>query len=113
MPIFPPNIRSPILAWRRLKAQLDETRKRLNEEIRSVVAGIESAFLAAQAKEKELGGKFAEQRSAALQLKDASVEYAILAREVDTNRQLYDSVFQRKKEMGRGGRTADLECLYR
>jgi polysaccharide biosynthesis transport protein len=92
------NLGYPRLA--QLKAQVDETRRRLNEEIRSVVAGIESAFLAAGAKEKELRGKFGEQRSAALQLKDASVEYAILAREVDTNRQLYDSVFQRRKEMG-------------
>ena len=92
------NLGYPRLA--QLKAQVDETRRRLNDEIRTVVAGIESAFLAAGAKEKGLRGKFAEQRSAALQLKDASVEYAILAREVDTNRQLYDSVFQRRKEMG-------------
>jgi polysaccharide biosynthesis transport protein len=41
-----------------------------------------------------------EQKVAALQLKDASVNYAILAREVDTNRQLYDSTLQRMKEMG-------------
>ena len=92
------NLGYPRLA--QVKAQVDETRRRLNEEIRTVVAGIESSFLAAGAKEKELRGKFAEQRSTALQLKDASVEYAILAREVDTNRQLYDSVFQRRKEMG-------------
>ena len=92
------NLGYPRLA--QLKSQVDETRRRLNEEIRTVVAGIESAFLAAGAKEKELRGKFAEQRSAALQLKDASVEYALLARDVATNRQLYDSVFQRRKEMG-------------
>ena len=92
------NLGYPRLA--QAKAQVEETRKRLGEEIRSVVAGIESAYLAAEAREKGLRGKFDEQRSAALQLKDASVEYAILAREVDTNRQLYDSVFQRMKEMG-------------
>ena len=83
-----------------VKAQVEETRKRLRDEIQSVVAGIEAAYLAAEAREKSLRGKMAEQRNAALQLKDASVEYAILAREVDTNRQLYDSVFQRRKEMG-------------
>ena len=92
------NLGYPRLA--QLKAQVEETRRRLNDEIRTVVAGIESAFLAVGAKEKALRGKFAEQRSAALQLKDAAVEYGILAREVDTNRQLYDSVFQRRKEMG-------------
>ena len=92
------NLGYPRLA--QLKAQVDETRRRLDEEIRSVVAGIESAFLAAGAREKGFREKFGEQRSAALQLKDASVEYAILAREVDTNRQLYNSIFQRMKEMG-------------
>ena len=49
------NLGYPRLA--QVKAQLDETRRRLNEEIRSVVGGIESAFLAAGAKEKELRGE--------------------------------------------------------
>jgi polysaccharide biosynthesis transport protein len=91
------NIGYPRMA--QLKAQIDETRRRLNEEIRSVVAGIDSAFLAAGAKEKQLRAKFGEQRNAALQLKDASVEYAILAREVDTNRKLYENLFQRRQEI--------------
>jgi succinoglycan biosynthesis transport protein ExoP len=91
------NIGYPRLA--QLKAQIDEIRRRLNEEIRIVVAGIESAFLAAGTKEKQLGAKFGEQRSAAMQLKDASVEYGILAREVDTNRKLYENVFQRRQEI--------------
>ena len=41
-----------------------------------------------------------EQKATTFGLKDASVGYAMLAREVDTNRQLYDSVLQRMKEMG-------------
>ena len=92
------NLGYPRLA--QLKAQLEETRKRLRDEIQSVVAGIESAYLAAEAKERGLREKMTEQRKAALQLKDASVEYAILAREVDTNNQLYNSILQRMREMG-------------
>jgi capsular exopolysaccharide synthesis family protein len=41
-----------------------------------------------------------EQRTMALGLKDAAVEYGILAREADANLQLYNSVLQRMKEMG-------------
>jgi capsular exopolysaccharide synthesis family protein len=82
-----------------VKAQLDQTRKRLRDEIQSVVGGIESAYLAADAKDKGLRQKMTEQRNAALQLKDASVEYAILAREVETNNQLYNSILQRTNEM--------------
>lgn len=83
-----------------LKAQLDETRNRLNVEIQKAVDGIESLHLTAAAKEQELRQKMVEQKNAALNLKNASVEFAILSREVDTNRQLYDSVLQRIKEIG-------------
>ena len=81
-----------------LKAQVKETQGRLEQEIQKVVRGIESAYLAAEAREKKLTATVEKQKNAALSLKDASVEYAILAREVDTNRQLYDSVLQRMKE---------------
>jgi capsular exopolysaccharide synthesis family protein len=83
-----------------LKAQLGETQRRLNKEIQKVVASIQSAYLAAKANEEGLREKMEQQKTATLSLKDASVNYAILAREVDTNRQLYDSVLQRMKEMG-------------
>jgi len=83
-----------------LKVQVEETQRRLEQEIRKVVKGIESAYLAAEAREKKLTATVEKQKNAAFSLKDASVEYAILAREVDTNRQLYDSVLQRMKEMG-------------
>jgi succinoglycan biosynthesis transport protein ExoP len=83
-----------------LKAQVDDTQRRLWEEVRRVVRGLESAYQAAITKEKQLRDAMEKQKTAALRLKDASVDYAILAREVDTNRQLYESVLQRMKEMG-------------
>jgi len=82
-----------------LKAQMEETRRRLEQEIKTVVAGIESAYFASAAKEKGLRARMERQKAAAFGLKDASVKYAILAREVDTNRQLYDSVLHRMKEI--------------
>jgi len=82
-----------------LKGQVEETRGRLEQEIKAVVAGIESAYFASAAKEKELRARMERQKDAAFGLKDASVKYTILAREVDTNRQLYDSVLQRMKEI--------------
>jgi polysaccharide biosynthesis transport protein len=83
-----------------LEAQLDESRRRLKTEVQKVVEGIQSAYLAAQSKEDELRAKVEEQKTAAFGLKDNAVKYAILAREVDTNRQLYDGVLQRIKELG-------------
>ncbi len=83
-----------------LQAQLKDKRRLQKEEIQKVVEGIDSSYLAAAAKEKQLRIEMEKQRAAALRLKNTAVEYVALAREVDTNRQLYDSVLQRMKETG-------------
>lgn len=81
-------------------AQLESLRRRLQTEIRNEVRTIEAAYLTARTKEGELRAIMEEQKTATLSLKDSAVQYAILAREVDTNKQLYDGVLQRIKEMG-------------
>jgi capsular exopolysaccharide synthesis family protein len=86
-----------------VKAQLDETRGRLSQQIKNVVEGINSAYLAAAGKEKELRGEMDKQKSETFALKDASVQYAILAREATTNKQLYDSVQERFREISVAG----------
>ena len=86
-----------------VKAQLEETRSRLAQQINSVVEGINSAYFAASGKERALKLQMDKQKSDALALKDAAVEYAILAREADTNKQLYDSVLGRLKEISVAG----------
>jgi capsular exopolysaccharide synthesis family protein len=82
-----------------LQAKVNQTRRRLQQERQRTVTAVKSAYTAAKQKEDELRAKMEQQRAAALSLKDASVDYTILAREVDTNRQLYESVLQRLKEM--------------
>ena len=84
-------------------AQLEESRSKLAQHIKSVVEGINSAYLAASGKERELRTQMDKQKSDAFALKDAAVNYAILAREADTNKQLYDSVLARFKEINIAG----------
>jgi capsular exopolysaccharide synthesis family protein len=86
-----------------VKAQLDETKSRLAQQIRNIVEGIKSAYLAAANKEEALRAQMDQQKNETLALKDASVQYAILAREADTNNQLYNSVLARLKEIGVAG----------
>jgi polysaccharide biosynthesis transport protein len=86
-----------------VKAQLEETKSKLAQQINSVVEGINSAYFAASGKERALKLQMDKQKSDALALKDAAVEYAILAREADTNKQLYDSVLGRYKEINLAG----------
>lgn len=87
----------PVVA---LKAKLDDTRVRLNETVAEIVESVRLEYQAAVAREKELQQEVAQEKARALALNDASLKDAILARDVDTNRQLYESVLRRMKEMG-------------
>lgn len=81
-----------------LDAQIADGRQRLVREVKTIAAGIESTYLAAKSREDELRAQMDAQKAAALQLKDASVEYAILEHDAETARQLYGSVRQRIQE---------------
>jgi polysaccharide biosynthesis transport protein len=96
-------------------AQLQESRSRLTQQIKNVVEGISSAYFAAAGKEQALRLQMDKQKSDALALKDASVGYSILAREANTNKQLYDSVLERFKEISIAGGipTANVSILDR
>ena len=83
----------------KITAQIENTRTRLTAEVRNAVKSAETAYQAARTKEAELRAKMQDQKRETLNLKDSAVQYGILAREVDTNKQLYDSVLQRMREM--------------
>ena len=61
---------------------------------------IEVTYTAAKNNETGLRATMEDQKKTTLNLKDAAVQYAMLAREVDMNKQLYDGVLQRLKEIG-------------
>jgi capsular exopolysaccharide synthesis family protein len=83
-----------------LKAKLDDTRARLNDAVNEIAKSVKYEYQAALAREKEISEEVEREKASALALNDASLKDAILAREVDTNRQLYESVLKRMKEMG-------------
>ena len=83
-----------------LKSRIDENRRRLQSEIQSEVSKIEVTYNAAKNDEAALRGTLERQKLATLNLKDTAVRYAMLARDVETNKQLYDGVLQRLKEIG-------------
>jgi capsular exopolysaccharide synthesis family protein len=82
-----------------LGAKVEQTKHRLQQEIQRTVTGVKAAYMAAKQKEDALRRKMEQQKATALGLQDAAADYAILSREVDTNRQLYDSVLARFKEL--------------
>ncbi|MBV8056100.1 MAG: polysaccharide biosynthesis tyrosine autokinase [Deltaproteobacteria bacterium] len=83
-----------------LRAQLEEVKRREQQEINEVVNSIKSKYRSAVDRENQLRQDFEQEKAHAMSLKDASLKDVILAREVDTNRALYQSVLERIKVLG-------------
>lgn len=82
-----------------LKAQLSQARAGLQREIRHVAAAIERAYVADVDEENQLRAKIEAEKERDFALNDASLKDAVLAREVETNRQLYKNVLLRMQQI--------------
>lgn len=90
-----------------LRNQIDSLEKEIARQ-RSNVSGsasgtLQADYQAALARENELQAKVNEGKAGLLALRERSIQYTILQREVDTNRSLYDALLQRFKEVGVAG----------
>jgi capsular exopolysaccharide synthesis family protein len=85
---------------KQLQGQIGELDKQIAGELRNIRASVKSEYTAAQAQESLLLGKLDALRNQTLDVDNRSIQYNILKREVDTNRQLYDAMLQRYKEIG-------------
>lgn len=86
-----------------LETQIAETQSVINTELQNIRASIKARYQAAAAQETALLAKVRESRQGILSEQDRSIQYNILKREVDTNRQLYEGLLQRLKEVGVAG----------
>jgi succinoglycan biosynthesis transport protein ExoP len=83
-----------------LHAQLVQVQRHLQQEVDRVVQSIKSKYKAALDRETELGKQLQDEKASAMSLNDASLQDAILTREVATNRALYTNVLERMKVLG-------------
>ena len=91
-----------------LKGQIDKADSQLKAEIAAVSAAVHSQYEAAQRQESLLRDKLGQTRKQVLVTQDSSIDLNLLKREVETNRQLYDGLLQRLKQVGvSGGVTAN------
>jgi uncharacterized protein involved in exopolysaccharide biosynthesis len=84
----------------KLKAQLNESRARLNEEIANVTKGIGREYQESLSREQALRQAVDQEKERDLQQNDAALKDAVLERESETNRKLYEDVLKRMDEMG-------------
>lgn len=90
----------PAKALQRQLSQLDQSIAR--EEAR-VTGSIGETYRASLAREEALQQRINGLKSNVLDLRRRSIEYNIIQRDADTNRQLYDALLQRYKEIGVAG----------
>lgn len=88
---------------REVKAKLDEAQGRLNKEIAAIAHATERKYEAAQSSEKDLEAKVEDERRRDFARNDASLQDAVLAREVDANREIYEAVLKRMNEISVNG----------
>jgi len=83
----------------RAAAQLGELDRQARGLAESIRNSIRNQYLTAQRQEDAIGGQVNSLKTATLSEQDLGVRYNILRREVDTNRQMYESLLQRFKEL--------------
>lgn len=87
-----------------LRSQIAELDRQIARENLNVESGrintLENAYQAAVAAENALKSKVSQLKGEVLNLRGRSIRYAILQRDVDTNRALYDALLQRYKQIG-------------
>jgi capsular exopolysaccharide synthesis family protein len=84
----------------KIKSQIQDTRSKLDAEIQKVLQSVQTEYQAAVEREKNLVRALEDQKAEALRMNDKAIEYNVLQREVDSNKQIYDSLLQRAKETG-------------
>lgn len=85
---------------RQIKAKVDAVAEALEKAQAALLSKINADYEAAQRREELLAGDYADQTNLVNQQAERAIQYDILKREVETNRQLYDSILQKVKEAG-------------
>jgi polysaccharide biosynthesis transport protein len=84
----------------RLREQISQIKKKMDKETRKIVSSVKKDYEVALKGEKQLKAAMNAQTKEALALNERSVQYQILKREADTNKELYNGLLQRLKETG-------------
>ncbi len=80
-------------------AELATLNKLLQQAAENVRNSIRGQYQSAQAAERELYAKVGELKNDTLAEQDRTVQYGLLAREAETNRQVYDGLLERFKQL--------------
>ena len=94
--VFKPNYPD----MRQLQQQINQLDAQIGRETESIATSVKSHYEAKALEEAKLSKRIQELNEEALALKDRSTDFETLRREVTTNREIYDGLLQRMKEVG-------------
>src|SRR5262249_1299373 len=86
--------------------KIHEIDRQLQTEVNAIKDSLKASYESTQAQEQIMTQRVAELKKDVLDLQKRSIQYNILKREVDTNRDLYTSLLQRYKEVAIGSGVA-------
>lgn len=88
---------------RQLQQQIAEANRQIAAEVSNIRQAVRIDYEAALAQENLLKSRIDALKGDVLDLQERSIQYNILKREAEKNRQLYDALLQRYKEIGVAG----------
>jgi capsular exopolysaccharide synthesis family protein len=87
----------------KIKSAIQSSQLKLQTEISKVVQAVRTEYQAALAQENSLTSALNQQKGEALAMNRKGIEYSVLDREVQSSKQMYESLLQRAKETGVSG----------
>jgi capsular exopolysaccharide synthesis family protein len=82
-----------------IASQMADTQRQIDAEVDKSVQAIRNEYEAAHAEERTLARDLEAQKAAAMDLNRKGIDYSVLQREAESNRQVYESLLQREKEL--------------
>ena len=87
-------------ALQQLKQKIDRQRNAIAREVNKIVAGLDTKYQQLIDDERKFEEALEVQNAELLDLQDSSIQYNILKREWETNKELYGGLLERMKEVG-------------
>src|SRR3954451_16736892 len=85
------------------KSAIQLSQTKLSGEIAKVVQSVRSEYQSALAQENSLNAALNQQKGEALTMNRKAIDYGVLERDVESSKQIYNSLLQRAKETGVSG----------
>ncbi|HYJ83769.1 MAG TPA: polysaccharide biosynthesis tyrosine autokinase [Allosphingosinicella sp.] len=101
--LFKPDFPEMVQLRNRIETLTKEAGRQSSNVSGSTSGNLQAEYQAALARENALQAKVDQGKAALLALRERSVQYTILQRDVDSQRSIYDALLQRFKEVGVAG----------